>query len=337
MIRTADKPVVKGRPVMLTKVFAPIAIASTVAGGVLADPAAHATYADVNLLADTAIFVGPTILSTPSATFAQTAADLFLQPLGFDVGDDPTACVIGSAGCDAPLQILTTPALIQQGHSSFVGAAEIVRAVQAEIAANPDTYDADHPLWVFGWSQGATAGSIAMTQLAHDGVDPQALHFVFIGDPVGADGDWQGMGGDVSSTDSSMLSGVQTPNNAFPATIYTIPGDPVADHTSTSGLGVFYEHMMYLGLTPDEVASHTASVDGMITSVDISGDFDQFDAWINAWGHGLLDSGWWEGLFNSVMASFYSAFGNIEDFFGDWMGIDWGGVEQTLDFWFPEA
>ena len=40
---------------------------------------------------------------------------------------------------------------------------------------------------------------------------------------------------------------------------------------------------------------------------------------------------------NSLVALVYSAFGNIEGFFGDWMGLDWGGVEQTLDYWFPEA
>lgn len=323
---------------MLTKAFAPIAIAGTLAGGVLAAPAIHARYANVKLLADTAIFVGPTTLSTPSPTFAQTAADLFLQPLGFDLGDDPASCVIGfsSDWCDAPLRLLTTPALVQQGHSSFVGAAEIVRAVNAELAANPGSYDADHPLWVFGWSQGATAGSIAMAQLAHDGVDPEDVHFVFIGNPVG--GETQDVGGGVSSGDffdTSLLSGVQTPNDAFQATVYTIPGDPVADPTSTSALGLFYEHMMYLGLTADQVANHTATTDDLLTNINISGDFDQFGAWLNAWGHGLVDSGWWEGIFNSVVASFYSAFGNIEDFFGDWLGVDWGGVEQTLDFWFP--
>ncbi len=300
---------------LMTKAFAPIAIAGTVAGGVLAAPTARAAHADLALLADTAIFVGATTLSTPSATYAKTAADLFLQPLGFDAGDDPTTCLIGSAGCDAPLQILTTPELVQQYHSTMVGAAEIVRAVQAQLDANPDAFDADHPLWVFGYSQGAAAGSIAMAQLAHDGVDSDALHFVFIGNPVGRD--------------------YQTPDDAFPTTVYTIPGDPVADPTSTSELGLFYEHMMYLGLTPDQVAHHTETVDGMLTNLDISGDFDQFGAWLSALGHGLLDSSWWEGLFYSVVAAFYDAFGNIEDFFGDWMGIDWAGVEETLDVWFP--
>ncbi|OBI26893.1 PE-PPE domain-containing protein, partial [Mycolicibacter sinensis] len=285
------------------------------------------------------IFVGGTMLPTPSAAFAQTAADLFLQPLGFDAGDDPTVCVIGVGTCDSPLQVLSTPALIQQGHSSFVGAAEIVRAVHAELDANPDAYDADHPLWVFGWSQGATAGSIAMAQLAHDGVPPELLHFVFIGNPVGADTASLDGGGASSPDffDTALLSGVQTPNNWFAVTDYTIPGDPVTDPTSTSELGLFYEHMMYLGLTPEQVANHIATTDGMITDVDISGDFDQFSAWLNAWPHGLVDSAGIDALFNSIVALVYSAFGNIEGFFTDWMGIDWGGVEQTLDYWFPDA
>jgi len=322
----------------VTKVFAPIAAASVIAAGVAGTPVAHATFARVALLADTAIFVGGTMLPTPSATFAQTAADLYLDPLGFDAGDDPTVCVIGVGDCDAPLQVLTTPQLILQGHSSFVGAAEIVRAVQAQLDANPDTFDADNPLWVFGYSQGATAASIAIAQLAHDGVDPQSLHFVFIGDPSDAAGTWPNNESDTlwdRLFDMPILNGNQTPNDAFPATIYTFPGDPVADADSNSMLGLFYEHVMYLGLTPDQVADHTATTDGMLTNIDISGDIDQFSAWLNAFGNGLLDSAGVDALFNSIVAFIYNAFGNIEGFFTDWMGIDWGGVEDVLDFWFP--
>ena len=324
----------------LAKAFAPLAAASVIAAGVAGTPAIHTTLARFTLLSDTAIFVGGTMLPTPSATFAQTAADLFLQPLGFDAGDDPTVCVIGVGDCDSPLQVLTTPQLILQGHSSFVGAAEIVRAVHAELDANPSAYDADNPLWVFGYSQGATAGSIAMAQLAHDGVDPQALHFVFIGDPSDATGVSPN---NVSDTlfdrlfDMPMVNGIQTPNDAFLTTIYTVPGDPVADASSNSILGLFYEHVMYLGLTPEQVADHTGTMDGMITNIDISGDFDQFGAWLNAFGNGLLDSGMLDGLFNSIVAFIYNAFGNIEGFFTDWMGVDWGGVEDTLDYWFPAA
>ncbi|MGV0698875.1 PE-PPE domain-containing protein [Mycolicibacter sinensis] len=322
----------------VTKAFAPIAVASAIAAGVVGTPVVQTTLTRVTLLSDTAILVGGTMLSTPSATFAQTAADLFLQPLGFDAGDDPTVCVIGAGGCDAPLQVLTTPQLILQGHSSFVGAAEIVRAVHAELDANPDAYDADNPLWVFGYSQGATAASIAMTQLAHDGIDPQLLHFVFIGDPSDASGTWPGNESDTlwdRLFDMPILNGNQTPNDAFEATIYTFPGDPVADASSSSILGLFYEHVMYLGLTPEQVADHTAIADGLITNIDISGDIDQFSAWLAAFGNGLLDSASLEAFFNSLVALVYNAFGNIEGFFTDWMGIDWAGVEDTLDAWFP--
>jgi len=324
----------------VTKAFAPLAAASVIAAGAAGTPAIHTTLAHVTLLSDTAIFVGGTMLPTPSATFAQTAADLFLQPLGFDAGDDPTVCVIGVGDCDSPLQVLSTPQLILQGHSSFVGAAEIVGAVQAQLEANPGGFDADHPLFVFGYSQGATAASIAMAQLAHDGVDPQALHFVFIGDPSDANGSWPNNTSDTlwdRLFDMPILNGNQTPNDAFPTTIYTFPGDPVADAGSNSILGLFYEHVMYLGLTPEQVADHTGTVDGMITNIDISGDIDQFGAWLNAFGNGLLDSAGLDALFNSIVAFIYNAFGNIEGFFTDWMGVDWGGVEDTLDYWFPAA
>lgn len=65
---------------------------------------------------------------------------------------------------------------------------------------------------------------------------------------------------------------------------------------------------MYLGLTPDQIADHTATPDGLITNIDISGDIDQFDTWLHAFGNGLLDSGWWDGLFNSIVAFVYNAF-----------------------------
>ncbi len=319
------------------KALAPVAVAGVLAAGVVTTPVVGASYTrDVALLADTAIFIGGTMMPTPSVAFAQNAADLFLQPLGFDPGDDPAVCLIGAGVCDDALRVLTTPQLFLQGYSSFAGASEIVRAVHAELAANPGAYDAENPLWVFGYSQGATASSIAMAQLAHDGVDPEALHFVFIGDPSGANGVWPNTAGEVSlDNDSSLLFGNQTPNDAFTTTIYTFPGDPVADHTAPSMLGLFWEHMMYLGLTPEQVADHAATTDGMITNIDISTDIDQFSAWITALGSGLIDSGWWVSLFNSVAEMVYAGFGKIEDFFTDWMGIDWGGVESTLDYWFP--
>ncbi|OBG40076.1 hypothetical protein A5671_15230 [Mycolicibacter heraklionensis] len=159
---------------------------------------------------------------------------------------------------------------------------------------------------------------------------------MFIGDPTSTTGVWSDPSGATNTSDTWMLYGKETPNDAFTTTIYTIPGDPNADHTSTSPYGDFYEHMMYLGLTPDQVANHTATTDDLLTTINISTDFDQFSTWISALtSGGLIESGVFVGLVNSIVEMIYNAFGKIEEFFTDWMGIDWGGVEDTLDYWFP--
>jgi hypothetical protein len=100
-------------------------------------------HADDTLLAplagsDTAIILGGTFESTPSTSFAQSAEDLYLHPLGFDDGATySTVCdMVGTDPCAAPLQVLTTPELIQQGPSSLTAADDVVLAVENEFNAN---------------------------------------------------------------------------------------------------------------------------------------------------------------------------------------------------------
>src|ERR1700761_3704860 len=117
---------------------------------------------------DTALLLGGTFESTPSPSFAQAAENLYLHPLGFDDGATySTVCdMVGTDPCAAPLQVLTTPELIQQGPSSLTGADDLTLAVENEFNANPDAFSPEHPLTIFGYSEGATVESIAMTQLA---------------------------------------------------------------------------------------------------------------------------------------------------------------------------
>ena len=77
---------------------------------------------------DTAIILGGTTEPTPSTAFAQAAEDLYLHPLGFDGGaTGSTVCdMVATDPCSAPLQVLTTPELIQQGPSSLTGADDVV-------------------------------------------------------------------------------------------------------------------------------------------------------------------------------------------------------------------
>ena len=88
---------------------------------------------------DTALILGGTTEPTPSNAFARAAENLFLHPLGFDDGaTSSTVCdMIVTNPCAAPLQVLTTPELIQQGPSSLTGADDVTLAVENEFNAHP--------------------------------------------------------------------------------------------------------------------------------------------------------------------------------------------------------
>jgi hypothetical protein len=241
---------------------------------------------------DTAIILGGTFEPTPSTAFAQAVEDLYLHPLGFDDGATAsTVCdMVGTDPCAAPLQVLTTPELLQQ--SNLTDADDVVLAVENEYTAG--AFSASDPLTIFGYSQSATAESIAMTQLAEDGIPSADLHFVFIGDP-------------------SLPGGIEantnvTPDDLYPATIYTLDGDGVADYQQDFTAGgqldalynLFTTHAEYLGLTPTEIANATTSTDGDLTLVDISDNINSFDAFIGALDNGIGSSGLFESLFESL-------------------------------------
>ncbi len=283
---------------MLAKVAA-VALMAGVAG-VLASQTAHADDTLLGPLAgsDTAIILGGTTEPTPSTDFAQAAENLYLHALGFDGGATSSmVCdMIATDPCSAPLQVLTTPELIQQGPSSLTAADDVVLAVRNEFDANPGAFDAEHPLTIFGYSQSATAESIAMTRLAADGIPKEDLHFVFIGDPSLAEtGIWPNLVTDMdgifgASLTNTLLNdlgmtgvlGNVTPDDVYPTTIYTLDGDGVADFQQDFNAGglldplwnLFTTHVEYLGLTPTEIADATISTDHLITNVDIPNNFN---------------------------------------------------------------
>ena len=283
-------------------------------------------YADDSLAgSDTAIILGGTTEPMPSSAFAQTAESLFLNPLGFDGGaTGSTVCdMIGTDPCAAPLQVLTTPELIQQGPSSLTAADDVTLAVENEFNADPGAFDAEHPLTIFGYSQSATAESIAMTQLQADGIPSDDLHFVFIGDPSLPGGIWPNLEPDMDavlgpSLTNTLLTdfnfgavlGNLTPDDLYPATIYSLDTDPVPnfqDVFEAKGLlgalgDIFGPHVEYLGLTPTEVADATTTTNGDLTLVDISdADINNADAWLSAvLEHGAAGSGLLESVFESL-------------------------------------
>jgi hypothetical protein len=307
------------------KLLAPVAAVGAIVGVAYAlnSPAAHAD--DSLAGSDTAIILGGTTEPTPSTAFAQAAENLFLHPLGFDGGaTGSTVCdMVGTDPCAAPLQVLTTPELIQQGPSSFTAADDVVLAVENEFNADPGAFDAEHPLTIFGYSQSATAESIAMSRLEAAGIPSADLHFVFIGDPSLPGGVWPNLvpamdsvlGASLTNTILTDLGingvlGNLTPDDLYPTTIYTLAGDGVAQFQQdfeAGGLlgtieGLFVQHVEYLGLTPTQVADATTSTDGDLTFVDISdSDVNNFDAWISAvFEHGAAGSGLIESVLESL-------------------------------------
>ena len=267
---------------------------------VLTAPVAFGDADDPLSGSDTAIILGGTLEPTPSTAFAQAAENLYLHPLGFDDGaTSSTVCdMIGTDPCAAPLQVLTTPELIQQ--STLTDADDVTLAVENEFNADPGAFTAADPLTIFGYSQSAAAESIAMTQIndysmAHgDSIPLDDLHFVFIGDP-------------------SLPGGIEantnvTPDDLYPATIYTLDGDGIADYQQDIAAGgqldalynMLTTHAEYLGLTPTQIADATTSTDGNLTNIDISDNINGFDAFFGALDNGIGSSGLFESLFESL-------------------------------------
>ena len=224
-----------------------------------------------------------------TTAFAQSAENLYLHPLGFDDGaTSSTVCdMIATDPCAAPLQVLTTPELIQQGPSSLTAADDVTLAVENEFNANPDAFSAEDPLTIFGYSQSATAESIAMTQIndysmAHgtasrsttctssSSATPPSRAPAFgqiwnltwtrysarlLTDKILTDLGFDGVLGNV------------TPTDLYPTTIYTLATDGVGDWQGDFQSGglldalshLFIQHAEYLGLTAEQVADSTTS------------------------------------------------------------------------------
>ncbi len=128
-----------------------------------------------------------------------------------------------------------------------------------------------------------------------------------------------------------LLAGY-TPNDLYPTTIYTIDYDGVADWQEdwnaglaandgnpwaalTNGIYHFFTtHVEYLGLTPTEIASGVATTDDLTTTITIPDGPDPGTlindptALLDAFSHGIADSGAITALFQTVEDLFNPAY-----------------------------
>ncbi|MBS9533783.1 PE-PPE domain-containing protein [Mycobacterium sp. M1] len=213
---------------------------------------------------------------------------LYLVPNGFDKDSDPTF-----------LQVPETSNLNQ----SMAGVQDIlIKAIETKWDAGE--FSAEDPLYVFGYSQAAVAAGMSEQALHDYGIPSDALHFVFVGDSATPDGflanimatllqwvpeswrpevtDWINQFAEMNHINTAI--GVVTPDNLFTTDTYTLTGDGFANwDNGANAPGMFWDHLAYLGLTPDEIAGATIDPSDLTTYHIIdSADVNMFDALSNS-------------------------------------------------------
>ncbi|MDD7813644.1 PE-PPE domain-containing protein [Mycobacterium sp. CSUR Q5927] len=241
------------------------------------------TASNRSIIGDAAV-LGPTGFPDPAPWFVTSADVLYFNQLGF-TGDS---------------HALWTPEA-GNNQSYIDGLAQVENAVRE--AWDNGQFSADNPLWLFGYSQSATILSQAQYDFAspdftdNGPIPTDALHFVFVGDPASTHG------GFTNAVDPFWMQifgyndmvGIETPDDLYPTDVFTIPGDGWAD-TNGSPFGVLnLQHLMYLGVTPEEVQQ----------AIDAGPTYD--DGLTNYY---TIDLDWaqqWDALMSSLMAELHQA------------------------------
>jgi PE-PPE domain len=207
------------------------------------------------------------IIPVNNAAYADAAANLYLQPSGFEI----TPNYGNVATLDMPEVVSggTLNDAVNQGVQSLVS------TIEADYQAGDM---ADGPLYVFGYSQSDVVMGMAEQQLHADGIPQGDLHFVMVGDSASAEGgflnafidempaSWQPYIVDAfKEFGADEVLGQVTPDNYYPTDVYSLSGDGWTNYDyGLNDAGLFSDHLEYLGLTSQEIASAGAPVvDGL--------------------------------------------------------------------------
>jgi PE-PPE domain len=210
------------------------------------------------------------IIPVNNQEFADAAANLYLQPSGFELTPDY-----------ANVSTLDMPEVVSGGTLDDAvnqGEAQLVQAIEAEWDGGNGDISADSPLYVFGYSQSDVVMGMAEQQLHADGIPQGDLDFVMVGDSASAEGGFLNSYIDSMPTwlqpyvteafdefGAGEVLGATTPDNLYPTQVYSLSGDGWANYDNgANDLGMYSDHLEYLGLTPQEILSAGApTTDGM--------------------------------------------------------------------------
>jgi hypothetical protein len=245
-------------------VSAILAAPSILAGSFFLVSTSTVRHLDYKLVDDEALVIIP----VDNPAYADAAADLYLKAAGMTVDPDYS----NVATLDMP-EVVSGGTLNQ---AVDYGVSELVGKIETDYDAHD--FSADDPLYVFGYSQSSVVIGMAEQQLHDYGIDSKALDFVLVGDSASSQGGFLNSFLDEFPTSwqpyivelfkefgADEVLGQVTPNDLFPTQVYSLSGDgwSIYDH-GLNNAGLFTDHLEYLGLTTQEIASAGAPVvDGM--------------------------------------------------------------------------
>lgn len=268
----------------MSRVRSPVAVGLVAAAALMAIAATAAPPPDARLdpvrltgtgdgLGDgLALIMGGSGNPLPAPGYVDSADTLYLRPHGFTGVSQP---LFTPAGFYPTTGVKSLPAFV----SETQGAQMLSETVSRRLADGQ--VDATNPVVVFGYSQSAALSSLAMTQLAEQGVPADDVHFVLVGDTAAPNGgllerfDFP-LGSNPSIPSLGITFGHPTPN-LYPTDVYTLEYDgfadfpqytlnPIADLNAL--VGMVFEHFTYLGLQPEQIAGAielpTADADSLI-------------------------------------------------------------------------
>jgi hypothetical protein len=258
-----------------TKALSGIGIAALIAGGVAGASMLHSSTTATKVMLTAGLGDGVALILGPGGSpdvpdaYMSSIDQLYLEPLGF-TGQTIAVDHDWAELFNSRINLET---------------AAVVDAVNAQMATGD--VSPDNPVVIVGYSEGATAASMAMQQLSTEGTVPtEDLHFVLFGDSASEFGgflnaflpslpDWlqqpveQFL--DSPGLGLSGLFGTTTPD-LYPTTVYALPGDGWGDWPTDASAdpsatleaiaGMFSTHLEYLGLTPTEIG------DAVLTNQD---------------------------------------------------------------------
>jgi hypothetical protein len=242
-----------------TAVSALLAAPPIVAGAIFLMSTHRVIHAEYKLVDEALI-----IIPVDNQDYADAAAKLYLEPSGFEAAPDLSN-----------VSTLDMPEVVSGGgldNAVNFGVNELVTTIEGDYQAGE--ISADNPLYVFGYSQSSVVMGMAEQQLHDDGIPKEDLNLVMVGDSSSAEGgflnaflnefpaSWQPYIVDIfKDFGADEVLGRVTPDNDYPTEVYSLSGDGWANYDDgLNNAGLFSDHLEYLGLTSQEIASAGAPV-----------------------------------------------------------------------------